>query len=114
MVQQGAWLALFFAKPKSFGFSATNSLTMESLMFFKNLRFLKNACEGIFFNADSPYLGSLTIFIWVMPVSILLFSLDVQQLVLAAMLSVASGSMVFWYQATRTKLRMVASQVKRS
>ena len=82
-------------------------------MFFKNLRFLKNACEGIFFNADSPYLGSLTIFVWVMPVSILLFSLDVQ-LVLAAMLSVASGGMVFWYQATRTSLRMVASQVKRS
>ena len=83
-------------------------------MFFKNLQFLKNACEGIFFNADSPYLGSLTIFVWVMPVSILLFSLDVQPLFSVAMLSVASGGLVFWYQATRTSLRMVASQVKRS
>ena len=83
-------------------------------MFFKNLRFLKNACERIFFNADSPYLGSLTIFVWVMPVSILLFALDVQPLFPAAMLSVASGGMVFWYQATRTASRMVASQVKRS
>jgi hypothetical protein len=114
MVQQGAWLALSFAKPKSFGFSATNSLTMESAMFFKNLQFLKNACKGILFNADSPYLGSLTIFVWVMPVSILLFALDVQPPLLAVMLSVASGGLVFWYQATRTRLRMVASQVKRS
>ena len=84
-------------------------------MFFKNLRFLKNACEGIFSNVDNPYLGSLTILVWVMPVSsILLFALGVQSLFPAAMLSVANGGMVFWYQATRTASRMVASQVKRS
>ena len=70
-------------------------------MFFKNLRFLKNACNGVLSNADSPYLGSLTIFVWVMPVSILLFSVGVppSSLFLAASLSAASG-VLFWYQAT--------------
>ncbi len=69
-------------------------------MFFKNFRFLKNACEGMPFNADSPYLGSLTIFVWVMPVSILLFSIGTQplSLVLAASLSAASSCWMFWHQ----------------
>ena len=66
-------------------------------MFFKNLRFLKNACKGILFNADSPYLGSLTIFVWVMPVSILLFAVGVQlSVVLVAFLSISSAA--FWHQ----------------
>ena len=85
-------------------------------MFFKNFQFLKNACEGMPSNADSPYLGSLTIFVWVMPVSILLFALNVQYPILfpAAILSAASGGLVFWYQATRTALLLIASQGKRS
>ena len=83
--------------------------------------FLKKARTETQFNVDNPYLGSLTIFVWVMPVSILLFAVGVSEqqlsLTLAALLSVSGSYLMFLRQQGKRLLRSTAPrtalQVKR-
>lgn len=78
--------------------------------------FLKNTLQETQSNVDNPYLGSLTIFVWVMPVSILLFAVGVSgqqlSLVLASLLSISiSGSYVmFLRQESRRLIRSASSR----
>ncbi len=72
--------------------------------------FLENLLGNFKSKADNPYLGSLTIFVWVMPVSVLLFFVGAQQL--AVLLSVISASKCCWnfcqkIQEKRKALRLV-------
>jgi hypothetical protein len=77
---------------------------MESVVF------LKNPLGNLKSNVDSPYLGSLTIFVWVMPVSILLFSIGAEQLaVFLTVLGVSwcGGNFCRKIQENRKALRLI-------
>ena len=75
--------------------------------------FFKNAYGKMRSKADNPYLGSLTIFVWVMPVSVLLFAIGVSEqqpaLVLAALLSVCVA--IFRHQVISNRTRLSALPV---
>jgi hypothetical protein len=83
---------------------------MESSMFLKNTRRETQS------NVDNPYLGSLTIFVWVMPVSILLFAIGVSEqlfsLAFAALfsLSVSGSYLMFLHQQGKRLIRSVAAR----
>ena len=76
--------------------------------------FLKNTRRETQSNVDNPYLGSLTIFVWVMPVSILLFAVGVSgeqlSLALAGLLSFSiSGSYLMFLRQESQQLIRSAS-----
>ncbi len=76
--------------------------------------FLKNTPRETQSNVDNPYLGSLTIFVWVMPVSILLFAVGVSgqqlSLALAGLLSLSiSGSYLMYLRQESKRLIRSAS-----
>ncbi len=76
--------------------------------------FLKNISGNIQSGIDNPYLDSLSILVWVMPVSIVLFAIGLHDfgvlpqpfLVLAALLTIglASGGWLFWHQASKVSI----------